>query len=40
MLSGLVLEFSRVELYMKYKINTEKYLVTLIKPGSHIVFIF
>lgn len=38
--SASVLVFSHVEVYVKYKINTEKYMATLIKAGGHIVFIF
>lgn len=40
MFSGLEQEFrSHIEVYMKYTINTAKYVATLVKPGSHFVFI-
>lgn len=36
MFSEVVLEFSHVEVHEKSKINTEKYMATLMKPGSRI----
>lgn len=40
MFSGLAQGLRYAVVQMKYKINAQKYLATLIKPGSHIVFIF